>query len=594
MWNAKRTSVTGQQTARKSTKTSRYVDVAKRPIDFFGALFLLVLTAPIQLLVAIGVRLSMGSPVIFRQKRITMGGRSFEMYKFRSMREAPNMAPELASAFHASPADPRHTRFGLLIRRLSLDELPQLFNVLKGEMSLIGPRPELVEVAEAFDLIEHPRHAVRPGITGPWQVSPNRHTNVHLHVNLDEAYVEDLTWQNDLRIALRTIPVVIAGKRPHRKNARGKPAVAQRERPLRVLHVAEPSIAGVPAYVDHLGKELAELGVEQTVLVNADCEWPFEEWSKDVHRIEWNRSNPLDTFRAASVIHQLVAHNEIDMIHAHATFAGVAARVRSSPAFVVYQPHGWGYLTTQQPLTRFLARFAEGLMGYRTDLLLTLSEHEAADSPTLSHERVPPLCNLEAFEPPTVEAREQLRAQYGWSSDEVVHLCVGEFSKRKNQQELVERWTDSVGATHRLVLVGAGTTPTNLPVDGPAPIEILGWRNDVAFLMQAADSLVVASKGEGFSLAILEALASGLPVFTTDVGGAEAVGLVDEASPDGRVCRSVHQVVLSAVGSATSLGSTQERRDRAARHRVATTGDAQSISKLYSALVAESYKPQTR
>jgi lipopolysaccharide/colanic/teichoic acid biosynthesis glycosyltransferase len=159
----------------------------------------------------------LGPEICFRQHRVGRNGVPFQIIKFRSMR--PDRRHGVGDYVgtdrrhnHKSPHDPRHTRLGRVIRKSSLDELPQLINVLKGEMSLVGPRPELVTVATRHDLIDHPRHRVRPGITGLWQVSPARSALLHEDMQLDIGYVSRVTFLGDLRILLRTIPAVIRAR----------------------------------------------------------------------------------------------------------------------------------------------------------------------------------------------------------------------------------------------------------------------------------------------------------------------------------------------------------------------------------------------
>ena len=133
-----------------------------------------------------------------------MGGRPFKIYKIRTMHTA---APKYA-LHPKSSADPRTFRVGRWLRRLSIDELPQLWNVLRGEMGLVGPRPELLEIAEEHGLMDHPRHTIRPGMTGPWQVSKNRPGLVHENVHLDVRYVEHVSLLGDLKIILQTVAVL--------------------------------------------------------------------------------------------------------------------------------------------------------------------------------------------------------------------------------------------------------------------------------------------------------------------------------------------------------------------------------------------------
>jgi lipopolysaccharide/colanic/teichoic acid biosynthesis glycosyltransferase len=191
-----------------------YVRVGKPLFDRVVGLVLTLLLLPIVILVAIAVRLSLGSPIIFRQRRVGRGGREFNVYKFRTMRQdrRPSHATEADDRrrTHKSEKDPRHTRVGRTLRKWSLDELPQLWNVLKGDMSLVGPRPELVEVVARYEPWQHRRHAVKPGLTGLWQVSRRGSGMMHLHTDVDIEYVDSIGFLTDLKILLRTIPATLS------------------------------------------------------------------------------------------------------------------------------------------------------------------------------------------------------------------------------------------------------------------------------------------------------------------------------------------------------------------------------------------------
>ncbi len=194
-----------------------YDRFVKRTLDIVAASILLIVLAPLIATVALAVRLTMGSKVLFFQERVGRGGRAFRMVKFRSMRHdrrASAMDEEEWDGqdrrlTHKTSADPRHTQVGRFIRKWSLDELPQLFNVLRGHMSLVGPRPELVQVAMRHGLIDHPRHLVRPGITGLWQVSDSRSSLLHENVHIDLEYVRKVSFLGDCRILLRTFGSVV-------------------------------------------------------------------------------------------------------------------------------------------------------------------------------------------------------------------------------------------------------------------------------------------------------------------------------------------------------------------------------------------------
>jgi lipopolysaccharide/colanic/teichoic acid biosynthesis glycosyltransferase len=179
----------------------------KRAIDIVGSLILLILLLPLFALVAMLVRLDSSGPALFRQRRVGKDGEEFLLWKFRSMRaDAPKYAP-----CPTSNLDPRLTRVGRMIRRISIDELPQLINVLKGEMSLVGPRPEMPFIVDRYSPFERGRLAVTPGITGLWQVSPARAHPIHENLQYDLHYIHHQNLALDGAILLRTIASVIRG-----------------------------------------------------------------------------------------------------------------------------------------------------------------------------------------------------------------------------------------------------------------------------------------------------------------------------------------------------------------------------------------------
>jgi lipopolysaccharide/colanic/teichoic acid biosynthesis glycosyltransferase len=181
--------------------------IVKRGCDVLGSLFLLALLLPLFIFVAIFIKLDSPGPVFFRHYRIGKDGKRFMLWKFRSMRTD---VPEYEES-PRSVVDGRITRIGRLIRRLSVDELPQLINVLKGDMSLVGPRPEMPFIVARYHLAHRERLAARPGITGLWQISPARAFPIHENLQYDLHYIHNQNFFLDCAILLRTITAVIHG-----------------------------------------------------------------------------------------------------------------------------------------------------------------------------------------------------------------------------------------------------------------------------------------------------------------------------------------------------------------------------------------------
>ena len=196
-----------------------YARILKRSFDLIFSSIALVFFSPILLLVILLVLLVDGWPVFFLQKRVGENGRLFDIIKFRTMvRNAEKMQPQVnqvdesGNVIHKQRGDPRVTRLGKILRRLSLDELPQIFNVLRGEMSLVGPRPELPYLVQNYQHWQRRRLSVAPGITGWWQVNGRSDRVMHLHTEDDIYYVENYSIWLDLQIIIRTIWTVIVGK----------------------------------------------------------------------------------------------------------------------------------------------------------------------------------------------------------------------------------------------------------------------------------------------------------------------------------------------------------------------------------------------
>jgi exopolysaccharide biosynthesis polyprenyl glycosylphosphotransferase len=195
--------------------------LVKRVFDLVGAALLLLVTAPLMAAIALAVRIDTPGPVFFRQERVGLGGRRFRIWKFRSMsagaeRERDRLLEQNAygdSRLFKLHDDPRITRVGRFLRRSSLDELPQLFNVFRGEMSLVGPRPPLpCEVAQ-YEPHHFARLAAVPGITGPWQVGGrNLITDFETVVRLERSYIDSWSLLLDIKILVKTIQVVVLGK----------------------------------------------------------------------------------------------------------------------------------------------------------------------------------------------------------------------------------------------------------------------------------------------------------------------------------------------------------------------------------------------
>ena len=184
-----------------------FYDFLKRAFDLCASALLLILLFPLLAIMALLIKIDSTGPAIFRQKRTGRGGREFVLYKLRTM---DNQAPPYAPT-PSSQDDPRITRLGRFLRRTSLDELPQLVNVLKGDMSLVGPRPEMPFIVAIYNERQRQRLNVKPGITGLWQISEDRAFQIHENLEYDLYYVENRSFFLDLAILIQTFFSALRG-----------------------------------------------------------------------------------------------------------------------------------------------------------------------------------------------------------------------------------------------------------------------------------------------------------------------------------------------------------------------------------------------
>lgn len=193
--------------------------IVKRILDIFLSFIALVVLSPIFLLTAIAIRMESKGKIIFTQMRTGKDGKVFKMYKFRSMCDGAEQLRskllnlnEMDGPVFKISNDPRVTKVGRFIRKTSIDELPQLINIIKGDMSIVGPRPLVTYETDQFSDYHNRRHMVRPGLTCYWQISGRNDISFNEWMALDLKYLEDISFWTDIKIILKTFKIVLTGK----------------------------------------------------------------------------------------------------------------------------------------------------------------------------------------------------------------------------------------------------------------------------------------------------------------------------------------------------------------------------------------------
>jgi lipopolysaccharide/colanic/teichoic acid biosynthesis glycosyltransferase len=203
----------------RSRLAGTYVRWVKPVLDRVLGLVLLILVSPIIVIGGLVILVTLGRPIFYAQERIGLNGRPFRLYKLRTM--IPDRRATDRSGYHGvdrrrthkSPHDPRVKPASKILRSLRLDELPQFWNVVKGDMSLVGPRPEMPEIVKGYQPWQHQRHLVKPGVTGPWQISSRNGKLMHECTEIDLEYIAQMSLVEDLRILMGTPLAMIGGRK---------------------------------------------------------------------------------------------------------------------------------------------------------------------------------------------------------------------------------------------------------------------------------------------------------------------------------------------------------------------------------------------
>jgi lipopolysaccharide/colanic/teichoic acid biosynthesis glycosyltransferase len=203
----------------RSRLAGTYVRWFKPVLDRVLGLVLLILVSPIIVIGGLVILVTLGRPIFYAQERIGLNGRPFRLYKLRTM--IPDRRVIDRSGHHGverrrthkSPNDPRVKPVSKILRSLRLDELPQFWNVVKGDMSLVGPRPEMPEIVKTYQPWQHQRHLVKPGVTGPWQISARNGKLMHECTEVDLGYITRVSLVEDLRILMGTPLAMIGGRK---------------------------------------------------------------------------------------------------------------------------------------------------------------------------------------------------------------------------------------------------------------------------------------------------------------------------------------------------------------------------------------------
>lgn len=515
----------------------------KRAIDIVGSLFLIVLSAPVMIAIAIGVRCSSDGPVLFKQERVGKMGKRFKMMKFRSM-----YVTKAANQTWTTHEDERKTRFGAFLRRSSLDELPQLFNVLKGEMSLVGPRPEVPHFVEYFKNViplYMVKHYVKPGMTGLAQINGLRgDTSVEDRIQADLAYIESWSLFTDIAILLKTPFKAFNDNEKFKHSeinddtdsdvqfdfslmkARALPSAAEcgmfaEVKGKKILYAASTMSHIGNFHTDYINA-LKKSGCEVKVMASgegADYNIPFEKKLISFKNLLCRRR-----------ISKILREEKFDTLVLNTSLAAYhirrACKKKNRPRVVNFV-HGYLFSEKVNRFKAFMLYICEKLLSKKTDeiIVMNLQDYRTAVRKHLCRDAVYFVKGMGAEVREVMTNPEQLRRQYG-CDDKFVLAFVGELSERKNQEFLIRALPKIIPNIPNVVLwlVGNGAYRPELErlaeeLSVSDRVAFMGQRADACDYIRACDLYVSASSVEGMPFNLIEALGCGTTVLVSDIKG---------------------------------------------------------------------------
>lgn len=515
----------------------------KRALDIVGSLFLIILSAPIMLAIAIGVRSTSEGSVLFKQERVGMMGKRFKMLKFRSMYVTKD-----ANQTWTTNDDERKTRFGAFLRRSSLDELPQLFNVLRGEMSLVGPRPEVPHFVEYFKNqipLYMVKHYVKPGMTGLAQINGLRgDTSVEDRIQADISYIENWSFFGDVSILLKTPFKAFNDNEKYKHSEINDDTDADVEFDFSTMKasalppasecnnieaVKGKKILYAASTMSHIGnfhtdyiKALRDAGCDVKVMANgegADFNIPFEKKIISLKNIACRRR-----------ISKILKEEKFDTLVLNTSLAAYhirrACKKKKRPRVINFV-HGYLFSENVNRFKAFLMYLCEKLLSKKTDdvIVMNLQDYRAAVRKHFCREKVYFVKGMGAEVREVMTNPEEIRKKYE-CDDKFVLAFVGELSERKNQEFLVRALPKIIQSIPNAVLwlVGNGSCRPQLEelareLSVSERVMFMGQRADACDYIRASDLYVSASSAEGMPFNLIEALGCGTTALVSDIKG---------------------------------------------------------------------------
>lgn len=516
-----------------------YKNIIKRIIDLLLSIIALPFFLLLYIIIGTLIKLEDGGKVIYKAKRIGKDSKIFNMYKFRSMKEnAPNILNEDGSTYN-SENDTRVTKVGKIIRKTSLDETPQVINVLLGQMSIIGPRASGAEALKTYKKDEKDKMKVRPGITGYCQAYYRNSISVREKRLKDAWYANNVSFWLDVKIFFKTIVTVLKHENIYTnykgeescKNylyisngTKGADYYSKEDITLNNMRKCciEPAISmGYKVYMTQNRKYANQIRVKH---------YDIEMYDANIYRSIFNIK---DNYRAYKQLNHFLDTHNIDVIHCNSPIGGVLGRICGSKHHVkkiIYTAHGFHFYKGNNRIKNWIFKIIERTLAKKTDAIIAINEEDYEAAKKFKLKKGGKVfhingvgINLHDIQK-TKTNRNKKRNELGIPKDAILIISTGDLIKRKHYDQALSIISQLKNEKIMYLICGSGpqldrleTITAKLGIK--KKVIFMGHRTDVLELLQISDLFLFTTKQEGLPRSLMEAAAVGLPCVASNTRG---------------------------------------------------------------------------
>lgn len=537
-----------------------YSKFIKRIFDILFCLIALPFLIIFTIIIGIAIKIEDRGPIIYKSKRIGKDSKIFDMYKFRSMKVgAPNILNKDGSTYNSSQ-DSRVTKVGKVIRKTSIDELPQIINVLIGNMSFIGPRAGDVEGLGTYKKDELDKMKVKPGITGYCQAYYRNSIGVREKRLKDAWYANNVSFWLDLTIFFKTIITVLKRENIYTNTTKGKKGylflsngnkepieLYESKENIKINSMRKACLDAISEFDYNIYMGINKKYASE---IKADFKKHIKMYDANIYRSIFNIK---DIYIAYKNLNKFLKENRVDVIHCNTPIGGFLGRIcghKNNVKKIIYTAHGFHFYKSNNIIKNYIFRTIEKRLALRTDAIITMNEedYEAAKKFRLKDKGKVYYTHgvgieLDKFRKCCLDINKK-RKELGLNSNDIIIISMGDLIKRKNYKLALDIIANCKNKRIKYLICGSG--PEKEPLKKYVEklgisnqVIFMGYRNDIIELLKISDIFLLTSVQEGLPRSTMEAMAAGLPCVVSKIRG--NTDLID--NNNGYLCKSLGDYV---------------------------------------------------